>query len=195
MNDHCTLRKWTHRGHLEHGGEGEVALVRVDDDHEGRSGDVPEGAHDGERQNGGRRGHQQRVQVAAGVVLQRLPHAAPPVDAREAEHGRVETRRQQIQEAAAPRRREPPLQRRLREAEHQVQRAANHQRDPAAQRRVLRRARAARQSQTLSVGGGGRGGVAASCFDLHCRVFAMSTRVNFLWLAFLVNLVCSLIMC
>jgi hypothetical protein len=143
------VRKLTHRGHLEHGGEGEVALLRVNDEGEGRRGDVPEGAHDGERQHGGRSGHQQRVQVAAGVVLQRLPNAAPPVDAREAEDGRVEARRQKIQEAPATRRRKPSLQWRLREAEQQVQRAANHQRDPAAQRRVLWRARAARQSRKL----------------------------------------------
>ena len=43
------VRKWTHRGHLEHGGEGEVALLRVNDKGEGRRGDVSEGAHDGER--------------------------------------------------------------------------------------------------------------------------------------------------
>jgi hypothetical protein len=111
------VRKWTHRGHLEHGGEGEVALLRVNDEGEGRRGDVSEGAHDGERQHGGRRGHQQRVQVAASVVLQRLPHAAPPIDAREAEDGSVEARRQKVEEAPAARRRKPSLQWHLREAE------------------------------------------------------------------------------
>jgi len=127
----------THGVNPEHGGEGKVALVCVDYDREGRRSDVPESAHDGEREHRCRRGDHERVEVAAGVMLQRLPHAAPSVDAREAEHGRVEARRKQPQETTAPRRRKPSLQRRLRKAEQQVQRAPNHQRDPRAQRRVL----------------------------------------------------------